>query len=181
MVSPLWENSKYNLGTCLWKKYMHTNSNMQQGKTCTLQLPVHYIYMYIDVVACAGPEVHVLHTNRFELHTCTYTSGFGQYQASSAALATERERERERGSRLTDRLKNRRSINYGYSISICESVITFYSIEPVPILVHCGGGCMWSQLLFRHQLWIYFDIQLMHPYPHPQTSSLRLNFPWDSV
>ena len=48
--------------------------------------------MYIDVVACAGPEVHVLHTNRFELHTCTYTSGFGQYQASSAALATQRER-----------------------------------------------------------------------------------------
>ena len=39
---------------------------MQQGKTCTLQLPVHYIYMYIDVVACAGPEVHVLHTNRFD-------------------------------------------------------------------------------------------------------------------
>ena len=75
---------------------MHTNSNMQQGKTCMLQLPVHYIYIYIDVVACAGPEVHVLHTNRFELHTCTYTSGFGQYQASSAALATERERERER-------------------------------------------------------------------------------------
>ena len=70
---------------------MRTNSNMQQGKTCTLQLPVHYIYIYIDVVACAGPEVHVLHTNRFELHTCTYTSGFGQYQASSAALATERE------------------------------------------------------------------------------------------
>ena len=22
--------------------------------------------MYIDVVACAGPEVHVLHTNRFD-------------------------------------------------------------------------------------------------------------------
>ena len=62
---------------------------MQQGKTCTLQLPVHYIY--IDVVACAGPEVHVIHTNRFELHTCTYTSGFGQYQTTSAALGTKRE------------------------------------------------------------------------------------------
>ena len=36
----------------------------------------------------------------------------------------ETERERERGSRLTDRLKKRRSTNCGYSISVCESVIS---------------------------------------------------------
>ena len=34
-----------------------------------------------------------------------------------------RERERERGSKLTDGLKNRRSTNCGYNISICESVM----------------------------------------------------------
>ena len=59
---------KHNLGDLSLKKYMYTNINMQQGKTCRLQLPVHYLYMYmyidVYVVACAGPEVRVFHTNR---------------------------------------------------------------------------------------------------------------------
>ena len=34
--------------------------------------------MYIDVVACAGPEVHVLHTNRFDREQAvTYLKAVG--------------------------------------------------------------------------------------------------------
>ena len=84
---------KVQSGDLSLKKYMRTNSNMQQGKTCMLQLPVHYIYIYIDVVACAGPEVHVLHTNRFELRIPLVSANTRPQQHW---LQSERERERER-------------------------------------------------------------------------------------
>ena len=56
---------------------------------------------------------------------------------SSLPVVCVRERERERGSKLTDGLKNRRSTNCGYNISICESVMLSQLAETYAHDEHC--------------------------------------------
>ena len=103
-----YSNKIHHVGTCIKiKKHSNAQNQHATGQTCnfsTLQVHIHVhcgdgtlfsLYLIVSAyrVACAGPEV--VHTNWFEL--CA--SGFGQYQASSAALANEREIKREGGKR----------------------------------------------------------------------------------